>query len=584
MAHVNTKWYPTRLIERMSNETFRIIRSDSISQPGGGYITLSHRWGSSDFIKLTTDNLSNLEHRSPVSLLPKTFRESLVVAQRMNIRYIWIDSLCIIQSGDNGADWRREATEMANIYTNSFCNISADYGNNQTDGLFFERTPPFRPACMVYMKCNVTEAFEDGWSYYESSPELLELRSGCLCHIMRPHGWLENVMKSPLNRRAWVMQERLLAPRVLHFLAGQVSWECGQMLAWEKAPWASYGVGPDGSRVPSHRVLSEMGKFTSIRFDMERLSFDHPKRSHYFWDKLVGRYGECGLTNQSDRLVAISGVARRVAQVTGDQYVAGLWASPMTGAIRTLGWYRLGDPDEGPIRQHSKKYYAPSFSWASADGPTFEGPWSEAWENAGLVTAFIKHRKKPLYSAITKTGRHEFDHEIITDHVFGPMTSPEVELQVRGMLRTCHRLPGHVVGDSMFWDDPFAPSKDNDSVIHLYLKRGIHMWVSYDRNGDHEDAEANDLTYYFTIISWDVDHSKEKPSANNQNGAHGLLLKSVDPSMGRFKRIGYIHRITQTDAAVDPVVSDIVAKLGNERNLPAWNYDQVTGEHLFYIV
>lgn len=577
IAQVNTKWYPTRLVESMSNETFRIIHSDSISRPAQGYMTLSHRWGSSNFIKLTTDNLSNLSRPSPVSILPKTFREALVVAQRLNIRYVWIDSLCIIQSGDNGADWQREATDMANVYTNSLCNISADYGNNESEGLFFERTPPFKPACMVYLKCNVPKARDDDVCVYENSPELLNLRNGGLCHIMCPDGWTENVLESPLNRRGWVMQERLLAPRVLHFLAGQVSWECGETLAWEKA---GCGVGPDGLHIPYYKVLSQMDSYRSVRTDMDRLRSDGCHRHVDFWHQLVRRYSRFGLTNQSDKLVAISGVARRMALSTGDQYVAGLWASSMPGA---LGWQRGDDPAERPRHQHTRAYYSPSFSWAAADGLVF-GLSGIFDKKAGLVTAFIKHRKKSLYSAVTKTGRrHKLEDQILTDHVFGPMTSPEVELQVRGILRTCHRVPGQLVPESMMDKHCFAPSKDaTNSSMLLYLKRGIRMSVSYDRPGDHEDAETSNTTYYFTILEWFADAFEDRPARSAHWGANGILLKSVDPSMGRFKRIGHVWASRGIDA--DPNASEVGARLGNESDLPAWSYDQATGEHVFYIV
>ncbi|KAJ0120859.1 hypothetical protein J7T55_015594 [Diaporthe amygdali] len=139
----------THQVERISSEKFRVIRSDSgLFSPGRGYITLSHRWGDRDFVKLTRDKLSDFEDGLPIRLLRKTFQEALVVAWRMNIPYVWIDSLCIIQSGDNGADWRQESRMMAEVYSNSFCNISADWGD-ESNGLFFKRTPAFEPPCSL---------------------------------------------------------------------------------------------------------------------------------------------------------------------------------------------------------------------------------------------------------------------------------------------------------------------------------------------------------------------------------------------------------------------------------------------------
>ena len=48
--------------------------------------------------------------------------------------------------------------------------------------------------------------------------------------------WLREVSQSPLGRRAWVVQERLLAPRVIHFGANQLFWECNGLKACELYP------------------------------------------------------------------------------------------------------------------------------------------------------------------------------------------------------------------------------------------------------------------------------------------------------------------------------------------------------------
>lgn len=61
-------------------------------------------------------------------------------------------------------------------------------------------------------------------------------------------------------------------------------------------------------------------------------------------------------------------------------------------------------------------------------------------------------------------------------------------------------------------------------------------------------------------------------------GARGILLKSVDASMGRFERIGYLEHWPA------PSGRDLRKPLGNEQELPAWNYDETAGQHTFYIV
>lgn len=89
----------------------RIVNGNEI-QGNEPYCTLSHCWGKAKFLRLTLRNLADLMNGFSVESLPLTFRDAIQVVQRLKIRYIWIDSLCIIQEGDDGRDWREEARKM----------------------------------------------------------------------------------------------------------------------------------------------------------------------------------------------------------------------------------------------------------------------------------------------------------------------------------------------------------------------------------------------------------------------------------------------------------------------------------------
>ncbi len=86
------------------------------------YVTLSYRWGASKSYILATTYFEQLRHGESISDLPLTFRNAIIEAHRLSIRYLWIDYLYIIQ--DSMEDWERESAER-DIYTNSACNISA---------------------------------------------------------------------------------------------------------------------------------------------------------------------------------------------------------------------------------------------------------------------------------------------------------------------------------------------------------------------------------------------------------------------------------------------------------------------------
>lgn len=61
------------------------------------YATLSHCWGTSYSLKLTSTSLQRLLKGIPISELGQTFQDAIFTAQSLGIQFIWIDSLCIFQ-------------------------------------------------------------------------------------------------------------------------------------------------------------------------------------------------------------------------------------------------------------------------------------------------------------------------------------------------------------------------------------------------------------------------------------------------------------------------------------------------------
>jgi hypothetical protein len=124
----------------------------------GEYITLSHcwgTWGAKELPVLTKSNIdARVDHGMDLSLLPPTFRDAVEVAGCFNseyislpfllrsmligvVRWLWIDSLCIIQ--DSREDWQREAPMMCHVYQNAFLNISADHAIDARGSCFRNR-------------------------------------------------------------------------------------------------------------------------------------------------------------------------------------------------------------------------------------------------------------------------------------------------------------------------------------------------------------------------------------------------------------------------------------------------------------
>lgn len=163
--------------------------------------------------------------------------------------------------------------------------------------------------------------------------------------------WAAEVDMSPLSRRAWTLQERLLSPRILHFGKRQVFWECKIDKACETWPE------PKPKIVPTSQTTSRSRSEDFISQELYGITVD-PLHEH--WDEIVEAYTDANLTKAEDKLVAISGLAKEIFNDTKDAYYAGHWRKDF---IRGLFWYV-----QHPKRTGITAYRAPSWSWASVDG------------------------------------------------------------------------------------------------------------------------------------------------------------------------------------------------------------------------
>lgn len=386
---------PTRLVEINGVDgqliPRLIITPASASLADIQYCTLSHVWAATvrrpgETVQLLSDNIEQLQQCIPYGELPQTFQEAMKITRRLGYRYIWIDSLCIIQDPSDTTDFEREAVTMCDVYSNSSCNIAAlGLGNDSwppedthspVDFCFTNRNPLEYTACRI-AQLNENEAIYVNLAQFTRLPISLQ--------------------KSPLLSRAWVLQERFLSPRILYFGTEQLYWECRCRTKSESRPVDDKPLyeSADTSRaqflalcdfphdLKDYRVSvferyvtagGEVKERTKCNFKMESVIIKGPsnetlntvevdRRLIGFWHRIVEDYTETSLTYASDRFIALAGIVKAIKNRVGVTYVAGTWME--FWPFDLLWKWGCKAPTS---KRTAGRTNLPSWSWASTEG------------------------------------------------------------------------------------------------------------------------------------------------------------------------------------------------------------------------
>ncbi|KAK3374217.1 hypothetical protein B0T24DRAFT_625950 [Lasiosphaeria ovina] len=181
-----------------------------------------------------------------------------------------------------------------------------------------------------------------------------------------------DVLRAPLNQRAWVMQERHMSPRILHFTKHQIFWECNETICSETYPKAE----PVELFRRAARSKAFLGQIAADKPDspvprpasLQPL----PTNPYHLWYELVGIYSRGGLTKTTDKLIALSGIAREMLPHLGgveSDYVAGLWRQDILYGLLWKTPETTGRKNQAVRPGPGEPYQAPSWSWASVNCP-----------------------------------------------------------------------------------------------------------------------------------------------------------------------------------------------------------------------
>lgn len=368
-SNVRDTWHPSRLLNISivgAGSKICLLVTDKQQSTYGPYMTLSHCWGSAEFPKLLKENLDVFHAGISILDLPKTFQDAIQITRALGVKYLWIDALCIIQ--DSLEDWRTEAAMMGSVYKHALCNIAATGAVDSSVGCFWNRNN------LAVQPCKI----ELNWALPAK---------GAYCCFDRSF-WPKNVGEAPLNRRAWVAQERLLSPRILHFGSHQLLWECQRMEACESFP-----NGIPRSRDPMSFIVRtglkrlRASSNTLMKNASEENLPSMKLKAYEYWDGIVDLYTRCNLTRKEDKLIALSGVAKEIGMIIDDEYLAGLWKRFLPNQLLWFVSHPLS-ADGGQPSSRPSTYRAPSWSWASIDGCVVPGNvnGNDEWD---LVPTFL---------------------------------------------------------------------------------------------------------------------------------------------------------------------------------------------------
>ncbi|PVH79039.1 HET-domain-containing protein [Cadophora sp. DSE1049] len=350
-------WLPTRLLD-LGESTNGIIRLVETKHSGAiENMTLSYCWGKADIYTLTSETARPLLGGLKISLLPRTFQRTIQVARYLGTKFLWIDSLCIMQ--DSVEDWERESVQIGKVYSNSLFTIAATSSTDGEGGLFGER-PSKLP--LESTDCYISSSWTDhsnsipdlwtrptdGTFFKKNIPDLFimdcpNLGAGTTANSDPVNG---SIMQTAPDAAA------SLRPSTLEGYP-MASTASTPSAVFQRLATEFWTASPSQARIFWEGIVSQ------VEMDILADGIDSQMQLIDFWEYIVSIYSRCDLTFEKDKLVALSGVARAMKVPMGCEYLAGMWRTELE---RNLLW-----SVDNKFRR-PREYRAPSWSWASVDG------------------------------------------------------------------------------------------------------------------------------------------------------------------------------------------------------------------------
>ncbi|KAK3994952.1 heterokaryon incompatibility protein-domain-containing protein [Cladorrhinum sp. PSN332] len=498
-------WTPTRLLEVVPGDTKIYLRESKNFSPSecARFVALSHCWGQGGTPSTTTHATLPLRMGGvEITELPRTFRDSVILVASLGLRYIWIDSLCIIQ--DDSDDWAREAAQMAKVYRNAHLVLNAANSDADTAGFLNPRQiPDFAKTSYEYLGLQLLPANEDSerWS---STARIVD-----------------SLIAEPVSTRAWCLQERYLPARALGYGTYQMFWECESMRASE----AGVATAQDGSWL---KRLCQTGNVESSVFALanREASAELEARNVNWadWYRMIENYTDRSITKSTDRLPALSGLAQAIIRETIDKsgYLAGIWK---TGLLEGLLWCKS---KPGDALSPTLEYVAPFWSWAAVTGRV-QFPIYRFWEERARWKAKMTNFE-PLAEYIS----HKIEAQ--TADQYGRLLEGRLTLRAPLLLVTKERSKKSKEPElNNTGDEPPRRSEVADSVYRFEVGDGEKVWIE---GGLDDPAQKGKADQIFVLFLTRLPFLQDWGYVEHR---FGLLLKPVGGNL--FARIGFVDGV-----------------------------------------
>lgn len=477
------------------------------SEQTKSYAALSYVWGDTPHQLLTTaDNVA--EHYRSIDLqpLPKAFVDFMTVARELEIKYVWIDALCILQDVSHGSrtEWAGEAAKMAFIYQNAFLTVFADCASDAKQGLFSaqEFAGQTRDVEFEGRSVCVRRSLREDHHTVGLLSKGTDLDQGSLD-------------RSPLDRRGWCLQEYLLAPRQLHFTGKELVWQCVQNSSCE--------CGTVFIRPKNRASQSRMFELLSVK---SKKGVFRPSKE---WKDVRQDYSTRTLTVLTDRLPGLSGLARKTqaeyGHLTDVTYLAGLWKCDLA---HELCWstvkirFKIKDtPRPFDSVPRPAQWLGPTWSWVSLVGEVkwdrFDPPHSDL--------KFLDYKCTPRYGDVTGelTAAHLIVQARVVRAIFTDVLVPPYSERHSVNMQHLATTADQVVYGSYFTIQHQASGLSHECDIDDWsISNRLSIWAAMDAGEEIFCILLTQRSFLVVRTSLAHDGSYERVGISKNDGSGGL--------------------------------------------------------------